>query len=288
MQFTEFIDTSHFADGYSLLTPEKELRSFVDFIHISNFSDNYRHEVFTENCFSSFGINVLFPLNRDFRLIVKGKVYRISDPVCVPRNGLVITLQHPSTKVLGFRCTLNLLMSGNLKEELRHGHPVHLNQFIHKDLLTRIKETESLQDKIAEVQKMFMMILDDYKKANYTAKFVAEGIDCINEHFEDKLTIRQLSNELILSSRSLARYFTQYTLLPPKKVFKVMRFRRSIKDYLTCRHDFTFDKYGYHDISHFYNEIREFTGFYPNQILQQKDPDTTIPLIDQTLGKLTI
>jgi AraC-like DNA-binding protein len=269
MQVTEYINPPHYRDGYTLVNPIEPLQPFVDFIHVTNFEALYVNEQLTEHCFSSFGLNLLFPINHSFEIFYRGKLKKISRPTLVPRSSSIITHQHSSLKVMGVRLKVNPFFGNDSVATISESGPVALDEFLSKQMMKEIDEAEMIKDKIDIVQSVLLNVIDNGWKSACTSRYVVEALDCISQCLESKLTVQQLSNELCLTSKTLDRYFIKHTLLTPKKVFRVMRFRRSLRDYLMDRRLFDFCRFGYHDQSHFYNEIKNFTGLFPFQVYQK-------------------
>ncbi|MFN4314000.1 MAG: helix-turn-helix domain-containing protein [Chitinophagaceae bacterium] len=83
-------------------------------------------------------------------------------------------------------------------------------------------------------------------------------------------SLKELANELGISSRSLERKFLQHTALKPKQFAKIIQFQSSltqlsVKDYKKLT-DIVYEN-GYADQSHFIRVFKSFTGKVPSKFL---------------------
>jgi AraC-like DNA-binding protein len=150
-------------------------------------------------------------------------------------------------------------------EVMKRRRPISLETIFGREMLQKIDAAETVPQKIKEIENYLLESKDSNK--TYQVNLVHEVVCNIDTYLEGKITLKQLSREYFVSSKSLSRYFIHCTGLTPKYVFTALRFRRALKNYLANPTEFDLSEYGFFDHSHFYRDIKRFTGFYPYQIL---------------------
>jgi len=276
VKVVEFIDPQHYAKGYVLKNPDPLLNRYVDFIHLQQLNCLYPGAFIDETCFASFGFNLLFPVRGHCTVLINNKRYAIRSAAFVPRHSVIKTLQGSNDVMLGFKCKLNLFRERTMVELMRNQAPVDLRDLLPVELVTRLEKIDPVEEKIKAVETVLLDVMDG-SKAQRTSSHVDEALQMVASYFNRGLTIRQLSKELFVSQKSLTRYFLQHTGITPKEVFTTMRFRKALRLYLADPECFDLSHFGYFDHSHFYKEVKAYTGWYPRQLfnmaVQQHCPD---------------
>lgn len=73
------------------------------------------------------------------------------------------------------------------------------------------------------------------------------------------------------SYSTIERYFKNETGLTPKRFQSLQRYKQAVRELYVTRHtdwQYYVAKYGYYDQSHFIKEIKRYTSFTPQQLLQ--------------------
>ena len=109
-------------------------------------------------------------------------------------------------------------------------------------------------------------------------------IGFITDVFEDAdqhKTIQSMLKRTNYSYSTLERYFKKETGMTPKKYQTLRRYKQAVEEiYDSQNNDWIYyvEKYGYYDQSHFIKEIKRYTNFTPQQLLQTPGLRTYRPL----------
>ena len=103
-----------------------------------------------------------------------------------------------------------------------------------------------------------------YRKDYFLVNEIISGI----KDAKGVITIDQICHRFGVNSRSLERRFDEYIGMPPKSFLRIVRFQNvldSYPDYSGSLTELSLDC-GYYDQSHFIREVREFSGFSPQEL----------------------
>ena len=262
----EFIDHEHYANGYQMLPPHSDLKEVVDFIHFSQLRELYAQPI-QEICFPSFGINILFPpsTKSSQQAIMRRRVIPIQQCLILPRHESSLTLHHSFDEMLGVRCPVNFLAPEASSLLFTGSTPLLVSQLPKGNAVFHLKSEASLAERLKEIEEFLYRFMS--VKTLRESHYVTEAISHMRTNLE-AIRIENIAREFSITNKSLGRYFLKYTGLSPKGVFRILRFRKSLATYLSGSDNFDFSGFGFYDLSHFYREIKGFTGMYPHQILK--------------------
>lgn len=82
------------------------------------------------------------------------------------------------------------------------------------------------------------------------------------------ITVDMICHRFDINSRFLERRFSEYIGMPPKSFLRIVRFQNVLHSYHHCKGSLTDLSYecGYYDQSHFIREVKEFSGFPPQEL----------------------
>ena len=274
---SEFIHHQHYKDGYQLLQPSNDLNSVVDFIHINQLEQLYPDTInVKELCFASFGVNILFPVGEPGQAVCTGGTqHLLQQPVMIPRHRHSVTFHFGKGKVLGVRCPVNFLGATLSPGMFTKNEPLSLSSLRHVRDFPTLNPMDPVSVHLQKVEAYLVSFLED-TGIRQESQLVSESIQYMKSQLAGKLRMTEIANEFFVSNKTLSRYFLKYTGCSPKEVFTTLRFRKALNAYLLRSNEFDFSRFGYFDYSHFYREIKSFTGYYPHQLLISTPEQSTL------------
>ncbi|WP_025666370.1 helix-turn-helix domain-containing protein [Aquimarina megaterium] len=147
------------------------------------------------------------------------------------------------------------------------------------------------------IEKSFTYFGDDLKKcceSVYAEKSIENKVTLLDQFFEDKfcdfkeevlkkcihiilessekLTVKELSEELNVSRKTLLRLFNKHMCCTVKEYIDIIQFRKSLNDYLLKNNNAPLTeialKNEYYDQSQFINHFKKLTGFNPKSFFK--------------------
>lgn len=123
-------------------------------------------------------------------------------------------------------------------------------------------------------------ILDDWLFSKLDENRVGFITDVFEESDQHK-TIQSMLDRTNYSYSTLERYFKKETGMTPKKYQTLRRYKQAVEEiYDSQNNDWLHyvEKYGYYDQSHFIKEIKRYTNFTPQQLLNTPGLRTYRPM----------
>ena len=261
---------------YKTVQPWRQLASYIDSIWIQEDHDEELPEVHeVTKLLPTANVDLAFSYGDRFAEVHNGREERLTDfhvtgqrskPVrlrAMGRTGIIIVKFHPwglqpfvKSPINEFTdtlCDIDLLISPNLVSE-------------YKD---RIYNTPDPNGKAFLIQHMLLGILDERKKDD----LIIEAVKRINIT-QGAISIEQLSRELYISRRQLARRFLNVVGINAKKFSNIIRFQKALlyqkKGIPTMD---IIHKLGYYDQAHMIREFNAFADFTP-EFVASKVPNT--------------
>jgi AraC-like DNA-binding protein len=136
-----------------------------------------------------------------------------------------------------------------------------------KHLFTPVYSMESMEERIAYLEKIFLSLL---LKNNYQSPPVFQHALHMMHYSLGKMPIQTVCNQIDLYPRKLERYFDQFTGVSPKMYARIVRFNFAAQRLLMTPEKGTGDlvyQAGYADQAHFIRECRLFTGRTPGELI---------------------
>lgn len=142
-----------------------------------------------------------------------------------------------------------------------------INRNITHEILDRIGQTRTIQEKLAILEAILVRLLDPGKILDDTA------MRMFFEFKNTRLTIEEFCSDYGVHKRTLERFFAKYIGASPKSFLKIIRFQKVIKKIeskiYTSLTDLAYDS-GYYDQMHFIKDFKMFTGSTPTGYIKHK------------------
>ncbi|HLY69587.1 MAG TPA: helix-turn-helix domain-containing protein, partial [Puia sp.] len=134
-----------------------------------------------------------------------------------------------------------------------------LRHILPGSLLERLRQPLSFEKRHAIMEDYLISAFTKQKRAGHYLNIVR---GCIEKY--DALGMQPKANELsqkvFASTRTINRHFNRVIGVSPKRYLSVLRARTALTAYVSVKKDFSPIDFGYYDMSHFYREIKNFTG----------------------------
>ena len=130
-----------------------------------------------------------------------------------------------------------------------------------RELLEQMREALSPRDCIARIEAA----LGDPRPLDAVEKAIAALVQC-----HGQVSVEDLADAASLGPRQFRRICLERTGLTPKRLSRILRFRRAVAHAGAARNRDWADvalECGYYDQAHLINEFREFTGTPPGEFL---------------------
>ena len=141
------------------------------------------------------------------------------------------------------------------------------------DANTVVKKLNKSKDLLAQIEIITEYISELFsKKAKQPELHVSLAVHLILES-KGKITVKNLTEQLHTTERTLQRLFIDNVGIPPKQLCKITQFQTSLgqisSDSFTRLTDIVYEN-GYADQSHFIRSFKKFTGKKPSAIKKEK------------------
>lgn len=144
-----------------------------------------------------------------------------------------------------------------------------VSHVLFREVAEKIINARSVGEHIRMIEDFLLKSLSNSRKYNPS---VSLALDILNKS-SGSIRIRELSDKLAVSERTLNRLFHEYVGIPPKTLSRIMRVQNVMK---LCRDENQEDfvmaaiESGYFDQSHFIKEFKEFCGCTPGVFVKDK------------------
>jgi AraC-like DNA-binding protein len=135
-------------------------------------------------------------------------------------------------------------------------------------LETKIQDCSNTFERIAVAETFLIQHFDVQKLEKYRlTQHIQQHIQlhCIKGN-----GMETLSAQLLVTQRSMDRYFQEYLGLSPKKMSRLMRFGKAFAAMHEPKNTFNFYDFGYYDQAHFSKEFKVFCGMPPTEYLKSE------------------
>lgn len=124
---------------------------------------------------------------------------------------------------------------------------------------TDLNDFDAFYKKISDkVKTLIPKEIDERKRKLFNLIYESKG----------EMTVQELSQSVLWSSRQINRYFNQYLGLSLKSYCNILRFRKSLEHVAKGK---LFPELNFTDQNHFIKEIKKFSGVVPKELSKNKD-----------------
>lgn len=249
---------------YRFSAPCPELSDDIEFFSESSSENTALYmagKCFTVKMFPSWTPTFWINLGSPYQLVLGKGQYHLGsdDDVLVLRNSIAERHNLPSDHIFtvkfypgGFESILGINQSGFADKV------IPLNSVMPSGLIHEIKKADDFEKRMQILQQYFLSHRKK-KKPDHYLRFVHDTIGL----FEDsamRFNNNEMAEKMFTSSKTINRYFNAIIGTSPKNYFSILRARSALTAYLADKKIFDPAGFGYYDMSHFYREIRKFTG----------------------------
>ncbi len=271
MRHTEFFDADHFENNYYRITPSPPLSFFIDFFWQTRFEHLWEQhpQGFSDYLFPNTGYSYLVNAGTPFTMQIGENKYPIRNDSFLPRYQSIECHHQQNNLLFGIKFRISPVVfekKVNFAEYKKSMTP--LSYLIDKQVVQSIKENISFKERVKITEEYFMPMISKDAKFQ-SVKIVSSILDrCIHENnFTQK--IEDISKEYDINTRTLQRYFEQYTSLGCKESLQILRSRKCLER-LSKGLTANLQQSGFYDYSHFYKYMMQFLGKEHMKILVEK------------------
>ena len=250
---------------YKFSSPCPELSDYIEFFSESSLEETNKYianKCFTIKMFPSWTPTIWINLGEPYRLCLGEDRYfiRREDDILILRNSAAERHNLPTDHIFtvkffpgGLEAILDINQSKFINKI------VDLNAVIPVQLIQRIKELNSFEERMELLQDFFLVNYKKKKTQDYYLKFVrdtTEAYGAANMKFNNS----EIAEKMFTTSKTINRYFNNIIGTTPKNYFSILKARIGLTAYVANKQLFDPSDYGYYDMSHFYKTVVKFTG----------------------------
>jgi AraC-like DNA-binding protein len=249
---------------YRFIDPCPELAGYVEFFAESSPEATKKYisaDEFSVRMFASWTPTFFINLGASYRILSGDCTYRVNagQGILVLRNSIVERYNRSTDNVF----TIKFLPGGleavlGVSQLISKDRIVDLRSILPQNLLESLQEPIPFEERYDIMQTFLLASFARRKKKDHYLQFVQ---DCIGYNpFEIQWKTSLLAEKMFVSSRTINRYFNRVVGISPKSYLSLLRARAALAAYIGDKKLFSPFDFGYYDLSHFYKEIRNFTG----------------------------
>ncbi len=276
MIMTEFFQHQHFTANYKVYFPSGDAGLFIDAIWESDYvsdADLKNDFLFRDRIISSVGSTITINLGSAFQLHFGNRQYTITEDYVYSRHLPVLSTHFIGNKMMGIRMKCNVL-----SEPIPQGTLKMNRDILPKEISDRIRTAIGFEQR-CDIIMDFVMNFVAIKKIKEVAGSISQSLNVMENMLSEKLSVIDIAREIHCSTKTMERFFEKYLWDSPKKCFRILRFRNALKQYVSQPEEFSIYDYGYYDFSHFYREVKEFTGDNLGGLRQNGKPNRGIVIV---------
>ncbi len=250
---------------YLFQLPCATLAPYVEFFSETSLTDTQHYiktEEFTVKLFPSYTPTIWLNLGSPY-LLKNGRQQQYIDQskdILVLRNEIIERRNLPLDNIF----TVKFLPGGF---EAIFGHSqskigsevINVKELISTALLHKLKDLASMTDRIAVLENLFLSQLHLNQKHGYYFNYLQQAINTFRLSGL-ALKNKEIVQDMPISDKSLYRYFTKVVGTNPKNFMAIDRVRTALTAFIKDKNTFSPYIYGYYDMSHFYKDVKRFTG----------------------------
>jgi AraC-like DNA-binding protein len=250
---------------YDFTQPDNELSPYIEFFSESSkqkcdlhFDKGHSSVKMFASWTPTFYINLSGPYLID---IGSDRYYvKAGEDIAILRNGIVMRHNQAADSIF----TVKFYPGGleavlGLNQNMLSNKMVYLNQILPPTLLSRLRNPLTFVERVTILESYFLAALHKHQPRDHYLQMVS---DAIGEYHAGNMQLNtsQIAERLLISSKTINRYFQRSVGIPPKRYFSVLRARTALTAMVADKADFNPYHYGYYDPAHFYKDVRNFTG----------------------------
>jgi len=242
-----------------------ELLPYIEFFSETSLDamrENIASEIFTVKLFPSYTPTIWLNLGAPYQLANGNKSVSIDShtDILILRNQIVERRNLPTDNIFtvkfnpgGFEAIFGV-EQGKIENAV-----VDVKTIVSSSILQKLKRLYDFDDRVTMLQNHFLHLLNKRFSDAYRYQKVCSTLHAFHlSHM--RLNNQQLADELMITAKSLNRYFKRFVGTPPKTYFSIVRARTALTAYVLNKDGFSSADYGYYDKSHFYKDVLKFTG----------------------------
>jgi AraC-like DNA-binding protein len=250
---------------YQFSAPCGELTNYIEFFSESSYEETARFtagEQFNVKMFPSWTPTFWINLGAPYQVEMGKERYLVKPEkdILVVRDSIATRHNLPADHIFtvkffpgGLEAILGISQAGLA------GKIVDLGDLLPLQLIHRVKRSGNFERRMELLQDFFLLQYQHQKKKDHYLHLVRDSIDAYaNGSMQYNTT--EIAGKMFITSKTINRYFHQVIGTSPKKYFSIIRARTALTAYVANKAGFLPDRYGYHDMSHFYREMIRFTG----------------------------
>lgn len=252
---------------YNFDQPCAELADFIEFFSESSVEKTNQFmpvEHFTVKLFPSWTPTIWLNLGSAYHLEINNKylIVKENEDILLLRDSTVTRHVNQSDHIFTIK-----FYPGGLESVLGVNQLKLKNKIIKaKDviphyLIQMVKQADTYENRIQLLQDYFL--LTRHRTQHKRRDYYLNSVKCAIDNYQDEeflLNTGQVADRLLITSKTINRYFNNIVGINPKKYFSVVRARSALTRHVNSKKNFDPNNFGYHDMSHFYKDISNFIG----------------------------
>jgi AraC-like DNA-binding protein len=261
LQHIEFFHIDHFENDYHRVKPAKELEGFIDFFWETKFDELLQQypEGFSDALFPNIGYTYLINLGTPFIMQIGDKKFNMKTDGFLPRNKSIECYHRQGNKLFGIKFKISPIIfktKVNFAEYREYIYP--LSYLMEQTEIDKVKKATSFEERIQILNDYFQSIIKNYSGSWEAMRIVSEILQHCNNRNDFITSVEDFAVQYRISDRTLHRYFETTTSLSSKKALQILRIRKAVQQIANSPGDFTYERYGYYDYSHFCKHLKQF------------------------------
>ena len=250
---------------YRFRCPTGELEDLIEFFSESESEKTKsfaRGHLFTVSMFPSYTPTIWLNFGPSYQIDLGNRVLPVKkqEDILLVRNTGVTRINNPDDYIFTIKFYPGaLLRLFGISQAGMNGLAINPACILPHTLIEKAKLAASFEQRVALVEHFLLSRINEQKKADHFQKLVKQSIDLFDQS-SSHLATSEIAESVFLSSRSFNRYFHRVVGINPKKYFSMLKARRALSSFVADRRSFSPELHGYHDMSHFYRAMLNFTG----------------------------
>lgn len=261
MQHIEFIHTDHFSQRYHRSPAPAPLALFIDFFWQTDFDNLWSEypEGFSDVLFPNTGYTYLINLGTPFIMEVGNNRFPMKSDGYLPRDKPVECYHTSGNCLFGIKFkTSPILFEKKVNFGEYRNSVFPLSYLVDGDVVKEVKAARTFEERVRLLSDYFLRLVSQYDGELQPVRIVTKILDNCDRNMHFNTPVEQLAAEHGVSARTLQRYFETHTGVSTKKVMQILRIRRAVETLLNSRENFSYERFGYYDHSHFCKHLKQF------------------------------
>ncbi|MEP7107775.1 MAG: AraC family transcriptional regulator, partial [Ferruginibacter sp.] len=138
------------------------------------------------------------------------------------------------------------------------GYVYPLSYLMEQAVTDQVKRAPSFTARVDLLNSYFQSIITEYAGSWESVRVVSSILQHCDQENDFTTPIEDMAAQYHISARTLHRYFETTTAFSSKKALQLLRIRKAVTQLAHSPYDFSYNKYGYYDHSHFYKHLKQF------------------------------